>query len=54
MATYYWNPEHFAVGQAVTYSGFRGVIVRHYHEGMWEVRLPGGVACVSGSDLIPA
>ena len=49
----YWNPSHFAVGQKVTYSGFSGVIVRHYAEGMWEVRLPGGLACVSGAHIIP-
>ena len=50
----YFNPKHFAVGQAVTYSGFRGVIVRHYSGGMWEVRLSSGVGCFSGADLIPA
>ena len=47
------NPKHFAVGQSVTYGGFRGVIVRHYSKGMWEVRLPSGVGCFSGADLIP-
>lgn len=50
----YFNPTHFAAGQAVIYAGFRGSIVRHYLEGMWEVRLPGGVACVSGADLVAA
>lgn len=49
----YFNPNHFAVGQAVMHGEFRGVIVRHYHEGMWEVRLPGGVVCVSGARIVP-
>lgn len=48
----YWNPSHFAVGQAVMCNGFRGTIVRHYHEGMWEVRVPGGVCCTSGHHLV--
>ena len=52
--TPYFNPAHFTKGQAVIYSGFRGTIVRHYSEGMWEVRLPGGIVCVSGAHLIPA
>ncbi len=50
----YWNPSHFPVGQRVTYGEFSGTIVRHYHEGMWEVRLPGGIVCVSGANLIAA
>ena len=49
-----FNQSQFTVGQAVTYNGFSGVIVRHYHEGMWEVRLPGGLVCVSGANIIPA
>ena len=47
----YFNPTHFAVGQAINYGGFRGVVVRHYFEGMWEIRLPGGPTCVSGAEL---
>ncbi|NGX96332.1 MAG: hypothetical protein G4V63_14280 [Candidatus Afipia apatlaquensis] len=50
----YFKPDHFKAGQHITYSGFAGTIVRHYHEGMWEVRLPGGVSCVSGAHIIPA
>ena len=50
----YFNPNHFAVGQSVICNGFNGVIVRHYHEGMWECRLPGGLVCVSGANIIPA
>jgi hypothetical protein len=47
----YFNPDHFAKGESVSYGDFKGSIVRHYYEGMWEVRLPGGIACVSGSQL---
>lgn len=47
----YCNPKHFAKGQPVTTSGFPGTIVRHYSEGMWEVRLASGVVCVSGADI---
>lgn len=49
----YFNPSHFAIGQRIVYSDFKGTIVRHYAEGMWEIRLPGGVACVSGAHIIP-
>ena len=48
----YFNPEFFKCGDKVTYSGFSGTVVRHYSEGMWEVRLPGGIACVTGADLV--
>ena len=47
----YFNPKHFAIGQRVRYAGFPATIVRHYFEGMWEIRTPGGVACVSGSHI---
>ena len=47
----HWNPTHFARGEKVTYGDFAGTIQRHYHEGMWEVRLPGGPVCVTGADL---
>jgi hypothetical protein len=47
----YWNPTYFKKGEAVVYGEFDGTIVRHYSEGMWEVRLPGGIACVTGADL---
>ena len=46
-------------GQAISYSGFAGTVSRLYSDGscegarMYEVRLPGGTACVCGSDLIP-
>ena len=48
-----------AVGQKVTYGEFPGTVTKLYDDGpyegarMYEVRLPGGVACVCGSDLIP-
>jgi len=48
----YFNPEFFKRGEKVTYSGFPGTVVRHYSEGMWEVRLSSGIACVTGADLI--
>lgn len=51
-APVYWNKDHFKPGQHVKYGEFDAVIVRHYHEGMWEIRVPGGVTCVSGADLI--
>jgi hypothetical protein len=38
-------------GDAVTYSGFHGAIIRHYYNGMFEVRLTGGVACVGHHDI---
>lgn len=46
-------------GQRVTSSGFVGAVVRLYSDGptesarMYEVRLPGGLVCVCGSDLVP-
>lgn len=50
----YFNPSYFSAGQRIEYSGFTGSIIRHYCEGMWEIRLPGGVACVSGAHIKPA
>lgn len=47
----YWYPAHFQPGQRVYCGEFLGSVVRHYCDGMWEIRLPGGVVCVSGSDL---
>lgn len=49
----YWNPSHFHHGQRVKYGEHEAVIERHYHEGMWDIRLPGGPACVSGANLVP-
>lgn len=33
-------------GDKGTYGGFRAVVVRHYSGNMYEIKLPGGVACV--------
>lgn len=49
----YLDPNHFAKGQRVAYGEFEAVIVRHYHEGMWEIRMSSGMTCVSGSYLKP-
>ncbi len=38
-------------GLAGTSSGYEATILRHYANGMYEVRLPGGVACISSSDF---
>ena len=43
-----WKP-----GQRGTYSGFPATIRRHYQNGMWEVRVPGGEVCISASNFIP-
>jgi hypothetical protein len=40
-------------GDRITSSGFEGVIVRHYHGSMYEIRLPGGVCCVDQADIRP-
>ena len=47
-------------GQRVLSSGFVGIVVRLYSEDgpresarMYEVRLPGGLVCICGSDLVP-
>jgi hypothetical protein len=47
------NTFTFTVGQKVTSSGFPGVVVRQYSENMYEVRLPGGLVCVSSEDIKP-
>jgi hypothetical protein len=38
-------------GDQIQYSGFQGSIVRHYHNGMFEIRLASGIACVDHSDI---
>ena len=40
-------------GQRGTYSGLPMTILRHYRNGMYEVRLPGGEACIDGSSVVP-
>lgn len=49
----YFNADHFKPGQPITYAGFAGSIVRYYGDGIWEVRVPGGVAAVSGAEITP-
>ena len=41
-------------GQRGTYAGFAAAVVRHYDGNMYEIRVPGGLVCVSASDFIPA
>jgi hypothetical protein len=41
-------------GQQGTYSGFKATVVRHYHNGMYDIQTAGGVACVDGSHFVPA
>lgn len=49
----------FKTGDRVTCSGFKGIVYRLYIDGdregarMYEVRVPGGMTCVCGSDLFP-
>lgn len=44
-------PIVFPSGYAVAYSGFPAVVREHYGNGMYNVALPGGVACVAGDEL---
>ena len=39
-------------GQTGTYAGFPASVVRHYDGNMYEIRVPGGVTCVSAADFI--
>lgn len=48
----YFNPNHFAPGDRVMYGELVATIIRHYCEGMWEIRVPGGPICVSGAWLM--
>lgn len=49
----YWNQHHFKPGQPVMYGFDRGTVQGHCADGMWNVQLPGGLACVSGAHLKP-
>ena len=42
----------FKQGDRVRCNGFDGAVVRRYSKGMYEVSVPGGVVCVSASELI--
>lgn len=39
-------------GTRGTYAGLPCTVLRHYWNGMYEVRVPGGETCVSGSDIV--
>ena len=43
-----------ATGQRGTYSGFSATVIRHYHNGMYEIRVPGGPICVCCTAFVPA
>jgi hypothetical protein len=53
------TPEKLQPGQKVTMAGFPGRVIALYSDGpceggrMYEVRMPSGVGCYCGSDLIP-
>lgn len=34
----YFAPNYFEPGQSVVYGEFNATVVRHYTEGMWEIR----------------
>jgi hypothetical protein len=38
-------------GDKITSSGFLGTVVSHYRNGMFEIRLPGGVVCVAHTEI---
>ncbi len=39
-------------GQTGTYVGLPATVARHYHNGMYEIHVPGGLTCVSGSEFV--
>ena len=38
-------------GQQVIANGYIGTVMRHYSGSMFEVRVPGGLVCISDSDI---
>ena len=48
----YFNSDFFKPSQKVKYGSFDATIVRHYYEGMWEIRVQSGIICVSGHDIL--
>jgi len=54
-----WEKGCLHTGQRITYAGFSGTVARLYADGpyesarMYEIHLPGGIACVCGSDITP-
>lgn len=43
-----------ARGTQGTYGGFNATVVRHYDGNMYEIRLPGGIACVDITHFKPS
>lgn len=39
-------------GQRGTYAGFPCTVLDHDCNGMYEIRVPGGMACVTGRDIV--
>lgn len=46
-------PRKYQVGDRVFCNGYDGTVIRicEWSENLYEVRLPGGVACVSDADI---
>jgi hypothetical protein len=40
-------------GQEGTTSGFPCTVIEHYDGTMWNVRVPGGLKCISAREFIP-
>lgn len=40
-------------GQTGTTSGYPAKVIRRYSEGMYEVRVPGGLVCIPAEDFVP-
>lgn len=47
------NQQPMKQGDKVFANGYVGAFVRDYSEGMVEIRLPGGVACIPRCDMQP-
>jgi hypothetical protein len=47
----YWHPQYFKANEKVMYGEFEATVEGHYAEGMWNIRTPGGSACVCGASL---
>jgi len=41
-----------APGTKGIYSGFECTVLSHYDGNMYEIRVPGGITCVSAHDII--
>lgn len=47
-------PAEKRVGAKGTYSGFPATVIRHYVDTMYEIRVPGGITCVTARDIVIA